>query len=233
MIVAIHQPNYAPWLGYFHKIARADAFVFLDDAQFSKNSYINRVQIDGGGAPRWLTVPVRVTFGDPINRVMPAEPEWRRRHLDTLRHYYRAAAHFRPMWAALEEIYASLPAGDLAASNRALILAIAERLGLRCRFVLASTISTGGALSDSRLVALVRAVAGEGRAVYLSGRGGAAYQDAAKFSEAGIALSYSDFVHPTYAQAGPGFLPGLSVIDALFHAGWDDTARMLREAAAA
>lgn len=233
MIVAIHQPNYAPWLGYFHKIARADAFVFLDDAQFSKNSYINRVQIDGGGTPRWLTVPVRVTLGDSINRVMPAESEWRRRHLDTLRHYYRAAAHFRPMWAALEEIYAGLPAGDIAASNRALILALADRLALCCRFVLASTISTGGALGDSRLIALVRAVAGEGRAVYLSGRGGASYQDAAKFAEAGIALNYSDFVHPTYAQAGPGFLPGLSVIDALFHTGWDGTARMLREAAAA
>src|SRR5690606_21435204 len=44
-LVAIHQPNYAPWLGYFHKLAQADVFVFLDDAQFSKGSYTNRVQV--------------------------------------------------------------------------------------------------------------------------------------------------------------------------------------------
>ena len=43
-IVAIHQPNYLPWLGYFHKIAAADIFVFLDDVPFSKGSYINRVK---------------------------------------------------------------------------------------------------------------------------------------------------------------------------------------------
>src|SRR3546814_3690829 len=76
MIVAIHQPNYLPWLGYFHKIARADVFVFLDDVQFSKNGYTNRVRILGDGAARWLTIPAAVHLGDPIGAVRPARPDW-------------------------------------------------------------------------------------------------------------------------------------------------------------
>ena len=55
--IAIHQPNFMPWVGYFYKIAKADKFVLLDNAQFSKNSYINRSQIllmQNG-----LTVPAR------------------------------------------------------------------------------------------------------------------------------------------------------------------------------
>ena len=80
MIVAIHQPNYAPWLGYFAKMARADVFVFLDDVQYTKNSYINRVQIDAGGTARWLTVPVSFSFRDPINRVRAANENWPRAH---------------------------------------------------------------------------------------------------------------------------------------------------------
>jgi hypothetical protein len=34
-IIAIHQPNFFPWLGYFSKIKQADAFVFLDNVDIS------------------------------------------------------------------------------------------------------------------------------------------------------------------------------------------------------
>ncbi|MEC8198310.1 MAG: WbqC family protein, partial [Pseudomonadota bacterium] len=53
MIVAIHQPNYFPWLGYFRKMIEADVFIFLDDVQFSKGSYTNRVGIRSGSGRRW------------------------------------------------------------------------------------------------------------------------------------------------------------------------------------
>ena len=98
MIVAIHQPNYLPWLGYFYKIARADVFVFLDDAQYSKNSYTNRVQVSEPGGAKWLTVPVSYNFGDLISDVRPAVPDWPSRHMDTIRNYYRSAPCYRAVW---------------------------------------------------------------------------------------------------------------------------------------
>jgi len=48
MIVAIHQPQYLPWLGYLDKIERCDTFVFLDNVQFKKNEWQNRNKIKTG-----------------------------------------------------------------------------------------------------------------------------------------------------------------------------------------
>ena len=63
-IVAIHQPNFFPWLGYFDKIARANVFVILDSVQFPKKqgNWMNRVRVLVHGKPHWLTVPVDRTF---------------------------------------------------------------------------------------------------------------------------------------------------------------------------
>ena len=51
-VACIHQPNYMPWLGFFAKIIRADVFVVMDNVQFPKNSWTNRVQVVGSDGPR-------------------------------------------------------------------------------------------------------------------------------------------------------------------------------------
>src|SRR5436190_9888435 len=58
MLVAIHQPNYFPWLGYLDRMARADLFIVLDHVQFERRNYQNRAPILLEGVERWLTVPV-------------------------------------------------------------------------------------------------------------------------------------------------------------------------------
>jgi hypothetical protein len=225
VIIAIHQPNYLPWLGYFHKIARADVFVLLDDVQFSKNSYSNRVRVLQDGTPRWLTLPVTAHLGDRIDQVRPADPQWPTRHRDRLFQYYRRAPAFAEMWPRLEAMYADLSTGDLAAINRTLVETVAGWLGLACRFVASSAFDTAGAAGDDRLIRLVRAI--DPTATYLSGRGGANYQDETKFSAAGIGFACTDFIHPVYPQQCAPFVPGLSVVDALFHAGCDRVAEWL------
>jgi hypothetical protein len=226
-IVAIHQPNYAPWLGYFYKVARSDIFVFLDDAQFTKNSFINRVQIASEGKPRWLTIPVAYRFGDPIAQVRPAKSTWKRSHIDTLSQCHKAAEHFKSVWTDICAIYEELPDGNLAVCNRALIEAISNRLRLRVRFVASSDYTIEGKGGD-RLAGLVSALSPN--AVYLSGRGGQKYQSEEVFEAAGIELRYTDFRHPTYDQGRPEFLAGLSILDAIFHLGWDRTAALLKQA---
>ena len=224
-IVAIHQPNYAPWLGYFHKMARADVFVFLDDAQFSKGSYTNRVQIVGRGALRWLTVPVQHAFGAAINAIVPARTDWPSAHLDALLTDYRDAACFRGVWPDVQALYRNLPCESLAASNAALVTRLAERLGIVTRVLAASSLDIGSTMSDDRLIAICHKI--DSDVSYLSGRGGANYQDQAKFSAAGITLQYTDFIQHSYEQGGASFVAGLSVLDAVFHLGWKGAAALV------
>lgn len=226
-VVAIHQPNYLPWLGYFHKIAQADVFVFLDDVQFSKNSFTNRVKVMSPGGPKWLTQPVSFHFGDPIGAVRPARPDWAAAHLETLRQYYRKAPAFRAVHEDLAATVGALPGdADLAAINRALVEAVAGRLGLTCRFVTSSSLALAGDVaSDDRLVEIVAAVAPGG--AYLSGKGGAKYQDPDKFAAAGLGFRYTDFAHPVYDQGRASFEPGLSILDAAYRLGWAGAARLL------
>jgi hypothetical protein len=55
MKIAIHQPNFLPWEGYFRKMHEADIFVYLDDVEFTRGDYINRTLVRD---EKYLTVPV-------------------------------------------------------------------------------------------------------------------------------------------------------------------------------
>lgn len=212
-------------------MARADVFVFLDDAQYSKNSYINRVQIDAHGLPRWLTVPVSYQFGDPINRVRVANAVWHQSHRDVLRTFYAQAPAYREVSDFLFPAFERLPDGDIAAANQILIETLAGALKLRCRCLRSSEVVVGDAAGDDRLIAILRAVGPN--VTYLSGMGGANYQDPEKFARAGISFNYNDFTHPRYDQGHEKFLPGLSVLDALFRLGFERTAALVSPVIAA
>lgn len=225
MLVAIHQPNYLPWLGYFHKIAKVDVFVFLDDVQFSKGSYTNRVQVLSPTGPKWLSVPIKLSFGQAIDQIGFARSDWKSTHAETLRNYYRRAPGFAEVWPVFGEILRNAPTGDLAAANCWLVSQIALRLGLKCEFQRSSGLSLSSA-SDDRLIDIVAAL---GRnTIYYSGRGAANYQDPQKFSAAGLGFAYSTYRPPAYPQFNSGtHISGLSITDALFNLGWEATARLL------
>src|SRR3546814_16966306 len=56
--IAIMQPTYLPWIGYFGMIDRADIFVFLDSVQFARRSWQPRNRTKTANGPLMLTVPV-------------------------------------------------------------------------------------------------------------------------------------------------------------------------------
>jgi hypothetical protein len=174
-----------------------------------------------------MTIPVSYNFGDPINTVFAANRGWMRSHLDQLRNAYGQADAFSETWAWVQGVFEGLTeTNDLASMNREIVEAVARQLNLDCNFGAASDhkIDESG---DDRLVALMQATDPGG--TYLSGTGGANYQDDSKFEAAGFALRYADFHHPRYAQAQTEFTPGLSTLDALFHLGREKTAELLHK----
>lgn len=215
MIVAIHQPNYAPWPGYFAKMLASDVFVFLDEVQMpSRGSYVSRVLIGGQQEPRWLSVPVHFQSGDRIADVRIADTNFPRKHIGSLRTAYSRCRYFREVFALLEPLYDE-PGSSLADFNIKMIQAIAGYLQLPCRFEKSSDLKSEGE-SDDRLISLTRFVGGD---TYLSGKGGQNYQDPAKFDAAGIHLDVRTYRPIPYPQRFDKFTPGLSILDALFHLG--------------
>ena len=80
--IAIHQPNYIPWLGYFYKIYESDIFVFLDDVQFSNQGLHNYHFIKTQNGAVRIRIPVIQTLGDKISEVkIKYESDWRKKHL--------------------------------------------------------------------------------------------------------------------------------------------------------
>jgi len=235
MLVAIHQPNFFPWLGYFDKIARADVFCWLDDVQFPKTggTWVNRVRLLNGGKPAWVTAPVDRSYHGVRTiaeiRTRSDEP-WRERLLKTLRSTYGKAPHFRELLGFLEPLIVN-PCDQIADYNAAVIRELCIALGLGAkRCVRASTLEVDGKASE-RLVKLVRALNGTG---YLCGGGAADYQEDDLFASAGVKVIYQNFSHPRYAQAGTAeFVPGLSILDALMNLGFSGTASLIQHRSAA
>jgi WbqC-like protein family len=228
MKLAIHQPHYLPWLGYFAKWAAADLFVFLDTVQYEKNGWQNRNRIKTREGARWLTVPVRARLGTPISDVLvDASQPWRARHFAAIASAYDGARGWARHRDELHALYGR-EWERLAPVAVAGAEWLARKLGVTTPTRLASEIGLPDGLqadATGRLVALCRAV---GADTYLAGRDGAVYMDMAQFAAAGIAVETQQYEHPVYAQEHGEFVPSLSAVDLLLNHG-DEALGILRE----
>jgi hypothetical protein len=215
--VAIHQPNYLPWCGFFAKVASSDVLLFLDDAQMPLGrSYVSRTSIRDGDGARWLSVPVARQAGQAINEVRLAEPGWGIKHLRSLRHAYGKAPSGGAMLEVVEPILSD-PGTGLADLNMRLIRAVLRFLDIEVETRLASALDVHSR-SDERLVELTLRVGGS---TYVSGAGGQNYQHEERFAAAGLELDVRRYDPIAYAQGSGAFVPGLSIVDALAQLGPD------------
>ena len=106
MIVAIHQPQYLPWLGYFDKIEQTDIFVILDNVQYKKNEWQNRNRIKTANGWQWLTVPVQYKFPERIDHVkINNRIDWNRKHLNAIVINYGRSFYFKKYRSFFEDVY--------------------------------------------------------------------------------------------------------------------------------
>jgi hypothetical protein len=201
MIVGIHQPNFAPWAGFFNKMRACDTFVLLDDVAFSKGSYTNRVRVSGD---RWLTVPVHTRLGTRTCDVSISDKRFPRRHAGILESEY-GKSPIVDEFADVEE--SALSASEnLADFNIAVLAYLRTKLSIDTPLIRSSTLQVTGS-ATSRLVAIVRQLRGS---AYLSGTGGRNYQDESLFHEAGIEVKYVQrAMSPSNSTVGYSILHGL------------------------
>jgi hypothetical protein len=216
MIIAIHQPQFLPYMGFFDKMKNADIFVLLDTVQFTKNEWQNRNRIKTSQGWQWLTVPVVHQFGQTIREVKICDhTNWRKKHIHTLTTNYSKAQYFDKYKSIIEKCYQT-EWKNLVYLNIHLINEIKKILNIDTTLHLASNIGELTETPDERLISIIKYFNGN---IYLSGIGGKNYLNLSKFQAEKIEVIFQEFKHPKYDQQFSDFEPNLSIIDFLLNCG--------------
>lgn len=217
--VAIVQSNYIPWKGYFDLIASVDEFVLYDDVQFTKNDWRNRNRLKTPQGATWLTIPVTHRFGQLIQDTMVSNLAWSKKHWGNIRQSYTSTLHFKEYAPLFERLYREIASERyLSAINYRFLREICLILGIKTpitwsrdyRFINGQT---------ERLVDICRQA---GASEYLSGPNARKYLKEKCFSDAGIKLTYIDYLgYAPYRQLYPPFEHAVSILDLIFNEGPD------------
>lgn len=215
MIISGHQPNYLPWLGFFHKMISCDLFVILDNVLLSKREITKRNIIKGPEGSRLLSVPLKRKKSLIKNSIINNDVAWNLNHWGSLETCYARS----PYWKKYRELFYPIyhhPGEKLAALNLRLIEVIRSILGINTPMVLSSENPEITGSKGERIISLCKHFKADS---YLSGNGARAYNDDQAFASNGIQLVYQDFKHPEYPQLWGDFLPNLSAVDLIFNCG--------------
>jgi len=204
MRVAIHQPHYWPWLGYLKKMKEADIFVYLDEAAYTKNGFINRNKIQIDGKDHWLTIPVltKGRMGQAIKDVeVNWDTDWIKKHHNSL--FYNYPKMMGVSENGLHDFFLSKPRYKklmkwCIESVRFLRIAY----GINPMIIFESTLNIEG-FGTERLVNICKKLNAD---TYLSGPSGRDYLDESKF--ANIKVEYMDWNPPTDLSALHHYLMG-------------------------
>jgi hypothetical protein len=218
MIVAGHQPNYLPWLGFFDKMVQCDVFIIEDCVQFEKQGFQNRNKIKTFQGVKWLTVPIKhVGKPLPINEVMianKAKPDWAKQHWLMLKYNYSRAPFWEKFSGFFEQTY-NQEWTRLIDLNMHLTKELMGFLKIKKPLVMASSLGVSGEKSEL-VLAQCKAI---GATTLLSGIGARSYLNLQRFEEEGIKVIFQNFKYPVYPQLAGEFVPNLSVVDYLFWTG--------------
>ena len=216
--VVVSQPMFFPWVGMFEQIRLADAYVHYTDVQFSKGSFVNRVQIKTADGFRWLTVPLKnLALGQNIDDVEIDEArDWRKSHLDFLAQAWRGAPHVGEALGLVEDVYArnTHRLVDIAIRSLEVVLTYFG-LAQNCRLLQSPDLGIGGA-GSARVLDIVRKLDGT---IYVTGHGARNYLDHEAFERAGVHVEYMQYLKTPYPQLHGAFNPYVSVLDLIANAG--------------
>lgn len=226
--IAIMQPTFLPWIGYFAMIDRVDRFVYLDSVQFAKRSWQQRNRIKAAQGELMLSVPV-LSKGKRDQTIAEAQIDWdsgfAAKYVRSIESAYRSAPHFAEHFEPLRErLTASAP--SLADYTIGLIEFLCASFGITTPRERSSNLKATGQKAD--LLATICSELGAAR--YLSAPGSRDYiEESDAFRKAGVAVNYHNYEHPAYPQGAGEFLPYMAAIDLLFHCGGEAGLRIIRQ----
>ena len=222
-VVAIHQPNFLPWLGYFHKMNNCDVFVFHDDVELNWNGHTRRIQIRSNPTTNemdWINLPVPgVDKHTYINEItLPDDEKAFENILDKIKGCYGGTPHFKQVFPTIRRCI-NQKEKNLALYNQKAVVILSKLLDIKPKIVISSELGTEGRGQD-KVINILKAL---GNNNYLSGMGAVSYQLNEVFEKNKIDLNYLDSAQDLgkLNKKEPHLLLNASILDCLFYKGID------------
>lgn len=213
--VVISQPMLFPWPGFFEQLMLADVYIFLDDVQFSKGSFTNRVQLRFGVESKWMSIPLAQKGAfHRIDELMEADHEWRSAHREMVRQSLRGAPYLDHALTLVDQCYRHDGIRELLTASIELPAGYLEIAKSQKR-LRACSLGVPGS-SWQRVLGLVKAVGGTR---YVTGHGAAHYLDHEAFEAAGVEVDYMQYSLTEWPRGGARFVPYVSILDLIAFAG--------------
>lgn len=225
MKIAIVQPGYLPWLGFFDLINKSDKFIILDDVQYTVRDWRARNRIKTPQGVMWLTVPIQASNARNklISGIMIDNSQtWQKYHLQNFASFYKKAPFYSEIIDLIHTVH-SKRYRYLIEADMEFIISACAYMNIGTPVILSSDMGSSGT-KDEKLLSLCKIA---GATEYISGNAAKTYLREPIFLDEGIGVRWHDYPHPYYNQLWTkehGFISHLSVVDLLFNHGRDSRA---------
>ncbi|MBB3120852.1 WbqC family protein [Pseudoduganella violacea] len=213
MRVALMQPYFLPYIGYFQLIGAVDLFVIYDNIKYTKKGWINRNRMLLNGSDTLFSLPLAAASDslDVCERTLVAPPA-RHKWLAQMKGAYRHAPHFASTARLLDSI-AGAPEENLFAFLHQALLKTCAHLDIGTPIRLSSTVPIDHALKgQDKVLAICQAV---GASTYINAIGGTELYSRDQFAARGLQLQFLRSLPFDYPQFGAPFVPWLSIADVM------------------
>jgi WbqC-like protein family len=230
MKLAIMQPYFMPYLGYFSLIKNTDQFIIFDTPQFIRHGWIERNRIlKPNGEPLYIKVPLEKYSRDtPIRSVKINSIEnWQGKILAQLVPYKKKAKNYSQVIILLNEVF-NLKTNSIVVLNHFALKTICDYLEITTPIYIWSEMNIGIEkvhAPDEWALNICKALNAKS---YYNPEGGLSFFDKSKYDKEGVELKFMRMHAKPYSQFTNEFVPSLSILDVLLFNSKEEIHKMLQ-----
>lgn len=215
MKIAIMQPYFFPYIGYFQLIQAVDQFIIYDDIEYTKKGWINRNRILVNGAPVFITLPLKKDsdFLDVDQRQLALTyPQDKFKLINRIKESYKKAPFFDEVFPIIEDSFKNTNENLFEFIFYAL-KRVCGYLEIKTEIIISSSLGINtGLKSQDKVIELCKAV---NATSYLNAIGGLELYEKDVFEKNGLTLHFIKSDQISYQQFDQKFVPWLSIIDVM------------------
>lgn len=227
--LAILQPYFCPYLGYFQLINQVDRLVLYDNIEYSRRGWISRNQFILNSKERLFSIPLKRAsdYSNINDRVLAGSHEKSvKKILGQIESSYRTAPFFSEIFPVIRSVFMSAHV-NLFYYNLHSITVFTKLLSINTEILKSSDLKIDHSLkSQSKVIRICQHL---GADTYINPIGGVALYNKKVFEQNGLTLKFLRMNKIKYDQYNSGFIPNLSIIDVLMFNGVEKTKNFLSE----